>query len=312
MKRIAAYVFIILIITLSGCAKEETQKNAISQDTYIDEYQVIMKRDLLCLMMAYPEHITGIHRGEDGRVYVIMKSGKRILYDDKRTKAYDEKIENPDLQDMMEQVYPLISIDKLFEKGFDPGRVRVYPLLKEVYGNSQKNVEKSLKTVRFVNRNCRFNGNNKAAEALKKAGTEVLELSKRKSGISAYVFPVSGTFSYRVISGTSRLSAHSFGTAIDLAVSKYDYWKWASREQGQKRMASYPKEIVRIFENNGFIWGGKWGHFDIMHYEYRPELIFKSRYFADKPIPGEYWYKGVALEDAKIKDCIQLIDKALK
>ena len=32
-------------------------------------------------------------------------------------------------------------------------------------------------------------------------------------------------------------------------------------------------EIVRIFEKHGFIWGGKWHHYDTMHFEYRPELV---------------------------------------
>ena len=32
-------------------------------------------------------------------------------------------------------------------------------------------------------------------------------------------------------------------------------------------------EIVRIFEKHGFIWGGRWYHYDTMHFEYRPELL---------------------------------------
>ncbi|MFY4861157.1 M15 family metallopeptidase, partial [Aliarcobacter butzleri] len=34
-----------------------------------------------------------------------------------------------------------------------------------------------------------------------------------------------------------------------------------------------PLEIVEIFEKYGFIWGGRWYHFDTMHFEYRPELL---------------------------------------
>jgi len=34
-----------------------------------------------------------------------------------------------------------------------------------------------------------------------------------------------------------------------------------------------PWEIVHIFEKHGFIWGGKWYHYDTMHFEYRPEMI---------------------------------------
>jgi peptidoglycan L-alanyl-D-glutamate endopeptidase CwlK len=32
-------------------------------------------------------------------------------------------------------------------------------------------------------------------------------------------------------------------------------------------------EIVRIFEKHGFVWGGKWYHYDTMHFEYRPEIV---------------------------------------
>jgi hypothetical protein len=34
-----------------------------------------------------------------------------------------------------------------------------------------------------------------------------------------------------------------------------------------------PLELVAIFEKHGFIWGGKWYHYDTMHFEYRPELL---------------------------------------
>ena len=40
---------------------------------------------------------------------------------------------------------------------------------------------------------------------------------------------------------------------------------------------AYPREIVAAFEAQGFIWGGKWYHYDIMHFEYRPELLAKAR-----------------------------------
>jgi hypothetical protein len=34
-----------------------------------------------------------------------------------------------------------------------------------------------------------------------------------------------------------------------------------------------PWEIVEVFEKHGFISGGKWYHYDTMHFEYRPELL---------------------------------------
>ena len=31
--------------------------------------------------------------------------------------------------------------------------------------------------------------------------------------------------------------------------------------------------IVKVFEKYGFIWGGRWYHYDTMHFEYRPEFL---------------------------------------
>src|SRR3569623_1717748 len=38
-----------------------------------------------------------------------------------------------------------------------------------------------------------------------------------------------------------------------------------------------PARNVAIFERHGFIWGGRWSHFDTMHFEYRPELLPPGR-----------------------------------
>ena len=39
-----------------------------------------------------------------------------------------------------------------------------------------------------------------------------------------------------------------------------------------------PQEIVDAFEAEGFIWGGRWLHYDTMHFEYRPELLDPACY----------------------------------
>jgi hypothetical protein len=65
------------------------------------------------------------------------------------------------------------------------------------------------------------------------------------------------------------------GIAIDIAVKHAHYWQWEkSNAQGHDIWRnSIPNTIVAIFEKYGFIWGGKWYHYDTMHFEYRPELI---------------------------------------
>ena len=277
-----------------------------------DPYNITMKRDLLALMMAYPEYINGVQKDSNDRVYLVMKSEKNILYDDKKVKKIEEKLNNPDLQDMLEQAYPLEAVAKLMDKNFDPGRARVYELIREVYGNSRQQVEKNLTTVNTNYGSFQFNKQNKAAQSLKAAFTELRAMAQTNKKISAFLAPCSGTYNYRVIAGTGRLSPHSFGTAIDLARDSRYYWKWATPEQGEKRLLSYSKEVVEVFEKHNFIWGGKWGHFDILHFEYRPEIILKERYFGQRHEEDKPWYYGIAVEDFNVKSYIEIIENSLK
>ena len=69
---------------------------------------------------------------------------------------------------------------------------------------------------------------------------------------------------------------------------------------------------MEVFERNNFIWGGKWGHFDILHFEYRPEIIIKAKYFASKEKKDENWYYGALEEDDSVREYIRYIDEVLR
>ncbi|WP_017416049.1 M15 family metallopeptidase [Clostridium tunisiense] len=296
MKKLLIFTLSYLLCTVFPCREVRA----------LEDYNTVMKRDILSLFLAYPEHVTGVEKSAEGNVYVILKSGKRILYDDKKQKTHDEKLNNPDIQDMLEQPYPLDSIDELPDVNFDPGRGRIYNLLHEVYGSNQGTIERNLT-------NCngwQFNKQNGAAEALKAVLKDVNEASKTNGKIGGFVYPINGTYNYRYVSGTGRLSPHAFAIAIDIKSHPHDYWKWNTRSNGEKRMQAYPKELVKIFENHNFVWGGKWGHFDILHFEYRPEVILKARYFSTPIQESSYWYYGVP-ENEQVKEYINLIDNKL-
>ncbi len=273
-------------------------------------YDIEAKQNILVLMLSYPEYITSIEK-EDNKIYCIFKSGKKILYDDKLEKTQEEKFANSDLQDTLEQYYPLTKNIVLMDKNFNPGRCRNYELLEEVYGDSKQKIEKNLVNLKCGYANYQFNSCNNANIALDNALKELLELSKSNSKISNILYPGSGTFNYRLISGTNRLSPHSFGIAIDLKSDAKDYWKWSSKENGEKRINEYPEDLVKVFEKNNFIWGGKWGYFDILHFEYRPEIILKAKFFSgyDK---NNKWYEGSPIENEYTKKCIEIIENALE
>jgi len=263
------------------------------------------KRDLLVLMLAYPDDITGAERGRDGVVYIVTASGEKIVYDDGKTKSFEQQLAGADIEDMMAQPYPLDMIRTVPEGNSDPGRIRCYALLGAVYGKDRGQVEANLRNV-WLGGRFPFNQKNGAAAALEEAVGEINGIVVAQPEVGGYVYPISGTYNYRVIAGTNTLSPHAFGIAVDLRSRDGDYWRYATKEQAQGRVGSYPETLVRTMESHGFIWGGKWAHFDYLHFEYRPELIIKARYAS----AASAWYAGFPT-DKLTKALIRQIDAML-
>lgn len=145
-----------------------------------------------------------------------------------------------------------------------------------MYGKSANEVKANLVPIfwlpKTINKSLMItsiNGINKKLQAVSN------DLDKLPDSLKKYITNPAGTFNWRTISGTERFSTHCFGIAIDINVDHSNYWKWDNRDTGQT--LSYrnriPIEVVEVFERHGFIWGGKWYHYDTMHFEYRPELL---------------------------------------
>ena len=99
------------------------------------------------------------------------------------------------------------------------------------------------------------------------------ELENLPNEFKKYIVNPDGVYNFRKISGTNRLSTHSFAIAIDLNKEYSNYWLWDKNGKNIVYKNKIPLEIVKIFEKYGFIWGGRWYHYDTMHFEYRPELL---------------------------------------
>ncbi|MDR1419315.1 MAG: M15 family metallopeptidase [Treponema sp.] len=90
-------------------------------------------------------------------------------------------------------------------------------------------------------------------------------------------------WNWRSIAETQSRSFHAYGAALDLLPASLDsretYWLWAARRNADWWTISYdrrlhpPAAVIRAFESQGFLWGGKWLFFDTMHFEYRPEIF---------------------------------------
>jgi len=234
-----------------------------------------VREDLYALFASYRMSCTGIEITEKNELYVIMRNGARILYDDRKHKSFEEKLANPDLKDMLEQKYVPGPVKENPAENFDPGRIRVIPFFQAIYGETQKDVIRNTLNIEFVKHHVAFNSIEGASAALQKVHKNLSILIKEKPELTKYVVSIAGTLKWRVIAGTQRLSPHSFAMAIDINPNQGAYWRWWAKGDIANIRREYPQSIISIFEEQGFIWGGKWYHYDLMHFEYRPELLLK-------------------------------------
>jgi len=72
----------------------------------------------------------------------------------------------------------------------------------------------------------------------------------------------SGSFVYRNIRGSSRLSMHAYGCAIDFAANLMPLGSKWDEKKGP------PKAFIKLFEDEGWVWGGEWtSRPDPMHFQ---------------------------------------------
>lgn len=230
---------------------------------------------LQLLAGAYPEAIAEIGDG----VLILRDGGAPLPIDDGRKKTHAQKLADGDIEDSLSQIYPLGPCARPPARDFDPGRIRNEALMKRLYGGSAQGVRRDLVAVDWFGERLQVTSRHGVSRALQAVAADLASSPKFRR----YLVPSAGTFNWRNIAGARTLSVHSFGAAIDLNTGYADYWRWAGRAKGRAApyRNRYPLEIVEIFERHGFVWGGRWYHFDTMHFEYRPELIAIARKAGD-------------------------------
>ena len=238
----------------------------------------MVELDFSCLQEAYPGFFTRIERDEKGGILFMTVRGP-LVYDDGQQRSPAEALEAGTLKDSLAQVYPLEPQRPDFGKdlsGGDPGRIRSYALLRLLYGSSQKEVEQRLVQHPFGTEKVRVASD--VWTHLESLRAELLPLLEASPELKKYFTPFYSYF-WRAIAGTKRLSPHSFGIALDMNPELGAYWRWSSLRPHPDQK-TFPPQLVALFEKHGFIWGGKWAHYDLMHVEFRPELLIKAHRLA--------------------------------
>lgn len=224
--------------------------------------------NLYCLRLAYPL-VDNIVADAAGKKWLALKNGSKAPYELRAEGLHTG------IKESMAVPYPLEPWRPGTGANFAPGRKRPYDFFYILYGSDQKDVRQKLATVKFAGRSFQLNEN--AARAFAGAAPQLEKLAG-DAAMRPLLKPDGGYY-WRHIAGENVPSAHSFGIAIDFGAAKAPYWRW-SKIMPHPMQKTYPAKIVDIMEKHGFIWGGKWHEYDLMHFEYRPELICKARMLA--------------------------------
>jgi hypothetical protein len=243
-------------------------------------------RDLAVMTTAYPGLMTAIEVDGAGRATVVLNDGTRLPYDDGRAKSPEELLDHPDIKDMLAEPYPLGPVTAEPALGFSPGRRRVEPLFLALYGHDKQQVTANCRPVAFLGQTMAFNTRYGAADAFARVSARLGQMTAVDPSLRRHLLPASGGVVWRVIAGTRRLSVHAFAAAVDVSPKGNPYWRNLPR--GTNMLATrqaFPAAVVAAFEAEGFIWGGKWSEFDLMHFEYRPELILLARLARGENLP---------------------------
>jgi D-alanyl-D-alanine carboxypeptidase-like protein len=225
------------------------------------------------LVRAYPEALSG-----HDEKHIFWRDGTAMSVDDGVDhKSFDDLLRKASIVDQLDLPYPR-GASPPPEPNVDPGRFRNESFFKKMYGDCNAGkVDKNLVSVVWLPRSwgktvrvTRING---VADRLREVSAEIDGL---EPAIKAAAYPIAGVLSCRPVADTGRMSMHGYAAAIDLNLRFSDYWLWAGKSKLIPYRNRMPREIVDIFERHGFIWGGKWYHYDTMHFEYRPELLTTS------------------------------------
>jgi hypothetical protein len=223
------------------------------------------------LVAAYPDALAGhddkMLRWRDGTVMPVS--------DGTENKPFEELLRHAAIADQFRIPYPRGALAKPPAVDADPGRFRNKGFFAKMYGDCQKGeVSAHLVSLTWLPKTwgqaIRITAVNGVEARLRAVSAEIDALPEK---IKHAAYPIAGTYNCRAVADTGEPSPHGYGIAIDLNTAFSDYWYWGPHEGAIVYRNRMPQEIVAIFEKHGFIWGGKWYHFDTMHFEFRPELL---------------------------------------
>jgi hypothetical protein len=252
---------------------------AFGQESFAFEPRMVFD----ALRLAYGDLIEGMG-WEEGEAYFVIR-GRRIFLQDGRMLSEDRLPEAERYDPILYRYRP-----GPLEEPLDPVPYpfnRSNDFFEALIGSSERQVSAACRWVPFLNH--RVFVHESCIESLERIDRYLLERAGSSAAVRSYIDDIKIIFSLdrREVHGTDHLSVHAYGIALDIVPRDYGgkqvYWRWsrAWNTNWEKMDLSErwhpPYQVIEAFEREGFVWGGKWYHFDTIHFEYRPEIIALSR-----------------------------------
>ncbi len=248
------------------------------------------------IFTAYKNHFTKVELFFDTTakefdvIFYLKKNNKKYFFAGGRMLSNEKKSDikhyipyyyaYPTDSGILLTKYPYVYTNVIFNMHRD------YDFYADLYGLTRRQINSNLKWVEFGRFSFPINGGTecyaqaqKVFDIFKKKREEDDSLRRWFNSIKSI-----SSFSYRRIASTDRPSMHTFAIAMDILTrdARPNYWYWSSKLKLKwwnippEERAFVPQEVVKVFEDNGFCWGGKWERFDVMHFEYKPENLYKK------------------------------------
>jgi len=233
---------------------------------------------------AYAPLIDSVVYEVDDAVFIM--GSEPIHFRDGRMLA-ESRLDREDVCDPIFYAYPLEPMTRPPPR---PGEMPTYctDVLESLWGSTETEIRNHGRAVRFLDH--RMFVNELLVEPLSAVERDIGNIAQTDPAVAAWIddLDITYSFTYREIAGSETRSQHSWGLAVDFVPRSYHgravYWRWSQvldregwYEIPVSQRWSPPQRVISIFERHGFIWGGKWPHFDGIHFEYRPEILLYNR-----------------------------------
>ena len=253
---------------------------------------------LRSLLVAYPDRISGVDYDFDEKDWFMTIGDGRLYWASGRLLPRERAGEAGKWRAYVDYLYPVEIPDPA---SFSPGTIAelnaevladnrssapgydmaFYDLLYD--GRTRRRIESHITRIDYLG--LRVSVHTAVVPALKRVETRLYELAVVNPDVRTFLSSIGSIegYNWREIADSPSRSNHSWGFAVDILPRNWGkkniYWHWVSYWNDKwmliplERRWMPPAAVIRAFENEGFIWGGKWLLWDNMHFEYRPELL---------------------------------------